>query len=478
MKRIVIIVISMVAWIYTYAQDIPSYPLDTIDGKIYYRYKVERSIGLYRISKNFGVSQEEILKANPKVQQDGLRYDEEILIPAKGMRTAQGEKGEIKQDGEEKMEKKAKRIIRTSKPRIIWKKEVMEEDSMAVDSTLVDSTRVENMTVDSTDVIRIAALLPLQADALERDKSIDRFYDYYAGMLMAVNEVQTTGQRVEVYTYDIGKSTQKIDALMADSNWMRVDAMVGPAFGQQVAIAQKVSNRDSSWLLVPFLPQVKDIAQYPYMLKFNPSHEVVADTVGRYLAQYGDSINCVVFDVVGDGLPSSISQLHKALKKYQIPTTKATLRAILSDSLDGIFMEGKENIIIFNTERYGNLQSAMPHLLKASGQYRITLFSQYSWQNEKIILPQLYTTVFIEDPVVTTAYDSVYAQYFAHEPASTQPRYDLLGYDQTRQLLYMLQMPSDSIRGEVWHGLQSTIQYVAVSERGGMENKLVHIIRK
>ena len=62
-----------------------AYPLDTIDGKIYYRYTVERSIGLYRLSVNFGVSQEEILRANPIIQERGLRYDEVILIPAKGL---------------------------------------------------------------------------------------------------------------------------------------------------------------------------------------------------------------------------------------------------------------------------------------------------------------------------------------------------------------------------------------------------------
>ena len=57
------------------------YPTDTIDGRIYYRYTVERSIGLYRISVNFGVSQEEILKTNPHLQHQGLRFGEEILIP-------------------------------------------------------------------------------------------------------------------------------------------------------------------------------------------------------------------------------------------------------------------------------------------------------------------------------------------------------------------------------------------------------------
>ena len=67
------------------AQAPVDYPLDTINGKIYYRYTVERGIGLYRISKNFGVSQEDILKANPDIQTNGLRFDEVIWIPAKAL---------------------------------------------------------------------------------------------------------------------------------------------------------------------------------------------------------------------------------------------------------------------------------------------------------------------------------------------------------------------------------------------------------
>ena len=56
------------------AQEMGDYPLDTIKGRIYYRYTVEKSVGLYRISVNFKVSQEEILRANPELQKRGLRY--------------------------------------------------------------------------------------------------------------------------------------------------------------------------------------------------------------------------------------------------------------------------------------------------------------------------------------------------------------------------------------------------------------------
>ena len=56
--RVIYLVLAAMMSIGLSAQAILPYPLDTVDGQVYYRYTVERSIGLYRISKNFGVSQE------------------------------------------------------------------------------------------------------------------------------------------------------------------------------------------------------------------------------------------------------------------------------------------------------------------------------------------------------------------------------------------------------------------------------------
>ena len=85
MKKIKAILIGIAALLgmTINAQELLPYPLDTIDGKIYYRYTVPRGIGIYRIGVNFGVSQEDILQANPHILTKGIRYDEVILVPAK-----------------------------------------------------------------------------------------------------------------------------------------------------------------------------------------------------------------------------------------------------------------------------------------------------------------------------------------------------------------------------------------------------------
>ena len=60
-----------------------SWPKDTVDGVVVYRYTVQKSEGLYRISKNFNVSQEELVTRNPKLQKEGLKFGQVIFIPVK-----------------------------------------------------------------------------------------------------------------------------------------------------------------------------------------------------------------------------------------------------------------------------------------------------------------------------------------------------------------------------------------------------------
>lgn len=481
--RVIYLFIAAMMSIGLSAQAILPYPLDTVDGQVYYRYTVERSIGLYRISKNFGVSQEEILQANPHLQTTGLRYDEVILIPAKGLGTQLADSAPAATVAEIPMEAPAEAkpiVVKEKKESILpkYKRQKWQQvDTVVVDTTAVamDTTIVQK---DSS-VIRLAMMLPLQADALKRDKNMDRFYDYYAGALIAINEVQATGQAIEVHTYDVGKNVQKTTQLLCDSTWQKVDAIVGPAYTQQVAVAAEYAQRDSTWMLVPFLSNVASIAHNPYLLQFNPSEHTEADTLARYLAQYGDSVNCVLIETkAGDVIPSGIMALHQALKAQGVPTSSISLTAILADSLDGAFKTDMENIVIFNTEKYSNLKAVMPHLLQGHATYPITLFSHYSWQNEKIILPQLYTTIFGDSLMVSEPYEAVWQQYFNHTVSSTLPRYDLLGYDQMRHLLQLLQTSADSIATPVWNGLQADIQYHRVSPDGGYENRQIHIIRK
>ena len=499
----IIALLALIAWTMPAKGQELNYPLDTINGQIYYRYTVERSIGLYRISLNFGVTQEEILKANPHLQNQGLRFEEVILIPAKNLSVDTPATQESKDkkrtrmvlfDDDQRLTKKTtvkkptarkavKPVVKEQKTIEPAPQELLPTLPVVADTVIADNlVQADTLQTDSLPKIdstatRVAFLLPLHADAIKREKNMERFYDFYAGALIAIYEAQAQGQMLEVFTYDIGKTANRTQEVWQQHPEIRqMDAVIGPAYSQQVAMVMDSLAEDSVRLLIPFLSRVEGIQNHPNVYKFNPSEQIEADTIARYLAQKGDSINCVLIESKeGEVIPSGIKALHAALKREQVPMTTISLHALLTDSVEGGLQNNVENIVIFNTERYANLQTVMPHLLKLCGNYRVTLYSHYSWQAEKIVLPQLYASVFAQEPVVPATYQALFDQYFAHELSSERPRYDLLGYDLTSHLLHTLR---HNVSEEVWEGIQARIHYQSTGEGGGYENHTIHIIHQ
>ena len=452
LKRILILVF----WAMTlglYAQPSPC-PIDTIDGKPYYLYTVEKGIGLYRVSKNFGVPQEKILEANPSLQASGLVFGATILIPIIGDEPVV-EKKEVKKLTFRKIERVPKDTVL-----------VVKEDTL-------------DGSFQATDSLRIAMMLPLHANAIKRNATMDKFTDFYIGSLIAIYEAQKAGKYIELFTYDVEKTTEPLSRILSDSVWQDVDAIIGPAYTQQVQKVTAFTERDSTWTLVPFISELPAKETHPYVFQFNPSSQTEADVFAQYLSNLQDTVNCVVIQPKeGESVPKSIQYIHASLQEYNIPTTKTTIRDILVDSMEMALAEGKENILIFNTEKYNNLQSVLPHLFQLVGKYQITLYSRYSWQNEKILLPQIYTSVFHESLDSLDTYEEIYNEYFDVAPSSQYPRYDLLGYDLTRHFLHLVAQKDTAVIQESWSGAQSVIQYLPSAKHRGFENQKIVVIRK
>ena len=452
LKRILILVF----WAMTlglYAQPSPC-PIDTIDGKPYYLYTVEKGIGLYRVSKNFGVPQEKILEANPSLQTNGLVFGSTILIPIT-VDELVVEKKEVKKLTFRKIERVPKDTVL-----------VVKEDTL-------------DGSFQATDSLRVAMMLPLHANAIKRNATMDKFTDFYIGSLIAIYEAQKAGKYIELFTYDVEKTTEPLSRILSDSVWQDVDAIIGPAYTQQVQKVTAFTERDSTWTLVPFISELPAKETHPYVFQFNPSSQTEADVFAQYLSNLQDTVNCVVVQPKeGESVPKSIQYIHASLQEYNIPTTKTTIRDILVDSMEMALAEGKENILIFNTEKYNNLQSVLPHLFRLVGKYQITLYSRYSWQNEKILLPQIYTSVFHESLDSLDTYEEIYNEYFDVAPSSQYPRYDLLGYDLTRHFLHLVAQKDTAVIQESWSGAQSVIQYLPSAKHRGFENQKIVVIRK
>ena len=223
-------------------------------------------------------------------------------------------------------------------------------------------------------------------------------------------------------------------------------------------------------VLAPFIDYMEGIETNPYLYLFNSSAEQEARVLGQWLEEHRDSVNCVLVEAKDADIPSSVRLVHKEIKARQIPYTKTSIRQILDDSIQSALRDSVENILIFNTEKYSNVQVLIPRILNSKGSHAVTLRAQYSWTRENIALPLLYTSIFSTDqPTARDAYEMHYERYFGHEHVSTTPRYDLLGYDLTRTIAAIL-------KDTTYTGLQSDIRFEQVNPEGGYINTNVHVI--
>ena len=423
------------------------YPIDTVNGQAVYKYRVPHSIGIYRISVNFGVTQEDVIKWNPQLKERGLHYDELILIP-------------VMQEPDPQPEPK-------QEPEVV----VADTPAVVVVDTLsavpTDSVPVEE--VDTVPRTKIALLLPLQAENVRRDANMDRFMDFYEGSLIALYDLQYA-DKYELHVFDIGKTEMEVKRLVADSVLHQMDAIIGPAYPNQVEPIARLAKEDSILTLIPFTDRVPDVQNNPFLLQFNPTAQHEAQVMAEYLEANKGSLNCVL--VESPEMVEEISALHKEVKHRGIPYTKVTMHQILTDSLFMSLKDSVENILFFPSDKYSNLQIILPHVKTGAASQRVTLYSRYSWQKEDINLPQIFPSIFAtESEVDMTHYDAIYNRYFKHEPTLTTPRYDLLGYDLMRQLIA-------TIKGKEYYGLQSDIHFEQVGENGGYINTHVQVVRK
>lgn len=543
-----------------------SLPTEVINGQKVYRYEVQKSEGLYRICKNFGIQQQDLLNLNPSLEKEGLKVGQKILIPVvekldstqyvlhtlkpKETLYGLGKTYGVRVEDIVNLNPVTSQRMEIGKTLLIKKKELLEnavvkepsatkdiepvkelpvvkDKPMAVEQPakeigvkenltkavpvqelkkaegkegkdLVAEVQEETIVVNPTEFIpemptisplplRIAYMLPMMVNATKRDANMDRFVDFYEGSLIAIYEAQQRGQKFEVYTYDVQKSEVHAQQAIENGALQNVDVIIGPAYPTQVNIVGMYAKNNRIPVLVPFTSRVSALDVNPYLMQFNPSAEAEAKALVDELIPRKDSIQFVLVDATNGELAASVLAFRKAIHEAEFSEVSVSINQILNDSLTPLLAPDKENIIVFPSEKWSAAQVLMPKILSQKAGQQLTIYGHHAWASETVLLPMIYASIFHEiDSHSFYGYKHLYELYFGHELSSTNPRYDLLGYDMTKAMITYLQLAHqvdyeaerDAIYSQLQKGIQSDIALPRVHDRGGKMNTAIHIYRK
>ncbi len=455
------------------AQELLNYPLDTVNGVEVYRYQVEKSIGLYRVGVNFHVTQEEIIRWNPQLENRGLHYGETLLLPTGRPVVKETKPTVIATTAKETPIVPERRQPEPAPTTVAAEPTTAETIRMIVASALNDSISVvENpMTADNTKFIQpieLALMLPFESQQTKQSGNAERMLEFYQGALIALNEMQNDSVHFRLRVFDTGRSERVVNELCDSTVLDQVQGVLGLVYPIQIERMAAWSAAHQVPLLVPFSAE-EEIAQKPYVLQFNSMDKQQADSICAWIKTR--DAHCVALEVRAADMSEYARTMRKQMQAHQIKYSAMALRDLLNDSVAYALDTEKENIILLHSDKYQHIRMLLPHLekLQQAG-YRIRIIGQYSWIKENITIPQVYTSMFTAKGN-REAYDALWSTYFNTEHASDAPRYDLLGYDLMKALVAWID------NKKTFEGLQSSIRWTQIGE-GGWQNNAVSIVEK
>ena len=460
------------------AQELLNYPIDTVNGEEVYRYQVERSIGLYRIGVNFNVTQSEIIRLNPQLNNRGLHYGETLLIPTGRPVIKQSKATIIKTTVTETPvvpvvpEKPVQVAPVALKQDTVVAPVAPVKDTVAVTDTVVPTPQVAPVAViDTTEAVRtieLALMLPFESQQTKRSGNAERMLEFYQGALIALNQKQNDSLHFRLRVFDTGRSELLVNELCDSTVLDKVQGIMGLVYPIQIERVATWSAIHQVPLIVPFSAE-ENLANQPYLMQFNSMDKQQADSLCAWIAQR--DAHCVALEVRAADMSDYARSMRQQMQAHQIPYSAMALRDLMNDSVEYALDREKENIILLHSDKFQHIRIILPHLEKLQQDgYRIRIIGQYSWVKENISIPQVYASMFTGRGD-REAYDALWSTYFNTDHASESPRYDLLGYDLTNALIAWL----DGC--QAYKGLQSDIRWTQIGE-GGWQNSAVSIIAK
>jgi len=448
------------------------------------QHKVERKQTLFAISRKYNISQEEIKKVNPQIE-NGLREGLILQIPIvekdkkKSKEETEINKSQNKSNNYITHTVKAKETLYSISK--LYKVEIESikalnpgsEINISIgselkipsptagnnsknDATTKSSTsqidldplfnkKEPTVSIDTKKVIRIAFLLPFMLEQSKSDSSADRFVNFYAGALLAANEAKKKGVSLEIFTYDTDKSEEKLIEVLKNPELKSMDFIIGPAFSNQVSAMGEFSKKNSINTLIPFTSKVPDIDNNPFLYQFNPGADSEINFATELFTGKYKNTNIIFADIpdisIFDEGKIRSDMLRKRLNSIKRVSKILELTSYENVDFTTVLKKGSKNIIIFNTDKFAYITPYITAIKNYSNSYEITLFEQYTWKDQPDNIAQgihISPFIFTFNPSNLNLFNRNFSTSFNWNSSTDTPRFDLLGYDITNYFIALL----------------------------------------
>ena len=426
-------------------------------------HKIKRKETVYSISRMYGITEEELIEANPEIKGKKLKKGKFLCIPYA----------------------KERNVAQTPIP------QGTEPDANLTDAQLFDKNKKESKKYST---IKAAIVLPFNTDSTgTRDEQV-RMVEYYEGFLMAVDSLKKKGLSLDLYTFDSGKTTASVNAVLNKPEMKTMDIIFGPAHSEQVNPMADFAEKNNIRLVVPFASKGEDVFDNPFVYQINtPQSYLYSEVYEHYLRKFPNAH--VVFVDAETGHTDKddfIKGLKEELKNKQITFKELKGEAINPEGMKLVVDSLRENVIIPTSGKSVVLTKVLPQLIITSREhpnYNMKLFGYPEWQTYTddylanfFELDTYFYSSFYTNNLFPAAiqFTNAYRKWFSKDMANTFPKYGMLGFDTAFFFLQGLQkygshFDENMNRMQVTP-IQTGFKFERVNNWGGFINRKVFFV--
>lgn len=372
-------------------------------------HKVERKETIFSISREYGITEEELIAANPELKKGKLKKGTFLFIPYG------------------KNEKQAQQQETTTPV-----KELTNEEAFSQNEELKKDIKT----------IKAAVLLPFMAGSTTNQDEQLRMVEYYEGFLMAVDSLKKQGVSIDLYTYDTKGKTATTNNILAKKEMKEMDIIFGPANTQDIDALASFADKNNIRLVVPFAPKVDEVFKNPHIYQVNTPQSYLYSEVYEHFTRKFSDCNVIFLNASnGDrekddfikGLKTELRNDGISYRDFTVTDNFYELTTVMDTLRNNIFIptSGKSTALVKILPQLTQIRREKPH-------YMMNLFGYPEWQtytNDYLASFYEIDTYFYSSFYTNNLFPAAvnfthsYRRWYSKDMANIYPKYGMLGYD-------------------------------------------------
>lgn len=494
-----------------------------MEGNVLY-HTIKQGETLYRLSNNYNISIENILKLNPGVSPENFKTGTVIKIVANAPKTEKREttvtvmESYIAETGDN-MKKIAKRTgvdiedLEDANPNVGKVKTgmtiqipVAKTDSVDVvvsegneyELQHNDSERIKEIYdsihyINSSKSINVALMLPFMLNNSVETKQSKLYTEFYKGFLLALKDVNENynDNEINVYTYDTEGTTDKLMSILSIYEVKEMDLIFAPDALEQLDSISSFSKSNGIYVVNTFSVKDENYGNNPYMFQINiPQDNMYADVCDWISKDFKDYE--VVFihkkgnakKDIADNLKGYLEQERRIVKEveYSSVLTCEELLEVVNVNEKTLFIptSGSKASLSQMIPALKKLKDENPMMESAVVGYPEWAVYMEDWKQDfHTINAHFYSRVFVDEKANDfEKFNSEYQKWYGEDLIESTPCFGYLGYDTGKYFLSEICKNGKDFNqnSSEYVGLQSSFEFDRINSWSGFVNQALYLV--